>query len=105
MKIEDRERLSYEEGLRTCAANGYTDYRVFENGRDAAVSRIGFNHAIFADLTRWGYGDRWCFASYALARDALAAWNGEGDPQGWHRHPDSGRRRPDGDARREYINF
>lgn len=48
--------------------------------------------------------DVWC---YHRAEDALAAaeaWNGEGDPpDGWHRHPMSGRRRPNGDPAREYV--
>lgn len=90
-----------------CDANGYTDYRSFIGGRDACIARIGFNYAILADITDCGYGDRWCFATYALARAALDAWDGldETEPQGWHRHPDTGRRRPDGDASREYVCF
>ena len=105
MKIEDRERLDAEEGERTCAANGYTNYTRFANGRDAAITRMIFTHAILADLTKWGYGDRWCFSSLAKAVQALDDWNGEEgtEPQGWHRHPDTGRRRPDGDATREYV--
>jgi hypothetical protein len=34
---------------------------------------------------------------------ALIAWDGKGEPEGWFRHPMSGRRRPDGDASREYT--
>jgi hypothetical protein len=34
---------------------------------------------------------------------ALREWDGNGEPDGWMRHPDSGRRRPDGDAAREYV--
>jgi hypothetical protein len=105
MRIEDHERLDAEAGAEACAQNGYTDYKRFANGRDAAINRFLFTFAILADLTRWGYGDRWCFASYDKARAALAAWNGEEgtEPQGWHRHPDTCRRRPDGDATKEYI--
>ena len=35
---------------------------------------------------------------------ALALWDGTGEPEGWMRHPTSGRRRPDGDKTKEYIN-
>ena len=105
MKIEDHERLAEVEGLATCIANGYSHYKRFPNGRDAAVTRLLFTYAILADLTRWGYGDRWCFETEAKAVAALDAWNGEEgtEPQGWHRHPPSGRRRDDGDASKEYI--
>lgn len=27
----------------------------------------------------------------------------DGEPQGWFRHPVSGRRRPNGDASKEYV--
>ena len=41
---------------------------------------------------RFGYSDRWCYASLDKAKAALDAWNGTDEPTGWHRHPDSGRR-------------
>jgi hypothetical protein len=43
--------------------------------------------------------------------DPLAAvlaaheWDGTGEPVGWMRHPQTGRRRPDGDPAREYIQW
>lgn len=86
-----------------CAANGYTDYREFANGRDACIERLAFTYAILADMTYWGYGDRWCFHNYTAAKAALDAWNGEGEPTGWHRHPTSGRRRRAGDPNFEEI--
>ena len=97
-----------QRGEQVCKSNGYTDYVVFADGRDACITRIGFNYAILADLTETFYGDRWCFHHYALARAALADWIDKGGPEPtihWHRHPDTGRRRPDGDASREYVNF
>jgi hypothetical protein len=54
-----------------------------------------------------GYDDRWCFDTFGLALHALAEWQArgfEGEPIGWHRHPDSGRRRPEGDPAKEYVN-
>lgn len=88
-----------------CAAHGYTDYREFPNGRDACIVRLAYTHAILADITYWGYEDRWCFHNYAAAKAALDAWNGEGEPQGWHRHPPSGRRRKGGDPATEEIQW
>jgi hypothetical protein len=50
-----------------------------------------------------GYDDRWCYSDRRKAEAALHAWNGDGEPTGWHRHPATGRRRPQGDVRRQYI--
>jgi hypothetical protein len=56
-----------------------------------------------------GYEDRWCFASRKLALDAVANWPTSGydahEPVGWHRHPSTGRRRPDGEAEKEYVEW
>jgi hypothetical protein len=41
-----------------------------------------------------GYDDGWCYEDWETAKGALAAWDGSGEPQGWHRHPASGRRVP-----------
>lgn len=51
----------------------------------------------------WGFDTRYCYADEALALAALSKWDGNGDPEGWHRHPDTSRRRPDGDPALEYI--
>lgn len=49
--------------------------------------------------------DRWCYHSIAAALAAAEAWDPEKDPEpsGWHRHPATGRRRPDGRAEAEYV--
>jgi hypothetical protein len=48
-----------------------------------------------------GYEDRWCFQDFKCGLEAFNAWDGaEGtEPEGWHKHPHSGRTRkkmPDG---------
>lgn len=51
------------------------------------------------------YTDTWifdCEQAEAGWRAALG-WDGQGEPDGWYRHPQSGRRRPDGDPAREYV--
>jgi hypothetical protein len=95
-----RERLAI-----VCALNDYTDLRFFPNGRNAAITKLMYTCALIADVDMSGYEDRWCYETYDKAKAALDAWDGEGEPTGWHRHPDTGRRRPDGDASREYVNF
>lgn len=43
-----------------------------------------------------GYEERWCYHEYEEAVKALEAWDGEGEPEGWHRHLPSNRRRHNG---------
>lgn len=91
--------------------NGYTDLVFFPEGQDydnAAIRSFAFTWGILGDLDSCGYANRWCYHTYARAREALEAWaltGGVGEPQGWHRELAHGRRRPDGDASREYINW
>lgn len=86
-----------------CADNGYTDLRVFPNGRDACIWRLAYTFAILTGITWSSYEDRWCYSSYEKAKAALDAWDGEGEPQGWHRHPSTGRRRENGDPTKEEV--
>lgn len=51
------------------------------------------------------YTDTWiydCEQAEAGWRAALG-WDGQGEPDGWFRHPQSGRRRPDGDPSKEFV--
>ena len=54
---------------------------------------------------RMTYTDRWCYADQTKAEAGFAAWDGTGEPHGWHRHPMTGRRRPGGDPARQYIDW
>lgn len=51
------------------------------------------------------YTDRWCYTTVEKAALAGHAWDPAVDkePSGWHRHPASGRRRPDGDPAQEHV--
>lgn len=46
--------------------------------------------------------DTWCYPDHAAALAALERWDPHagGEPEGWHRHPRSGRRRT---AARDYV--
>lgn len=73
---------------------GHAHPRPIGRGLYASVCRFAFTHAIV--VGRIGdchsYEDRWCYRTYEGALAALEAWNGTGEPLGWHRHPLSGRR-------------
>jgi hypothetical protein len=86
---------------------GVAHARVLEDGRVGFIYRLIFTCALcvvnleHADDVM--YEDRWCYHTEASALIALNNWTGVGEPAGWHRHPFSGRRRPDGDASKEYV--
>lgn len=84
---------------------GYRDLRPLPGGRWVGTFNFIFTHAILVGRIGdyLGYADRWCYSDYGAALLALEDWDGTGEPKGWHRHPDSGRRRPKGDVAKEYV--
>lgn len=83
---------------------GYEEVCVLPGRRYAVLFRFMFTWAILeGDIgDRLGYRDRWCYSSRDKALAALKDWDGHGEPTGWHRHPPSGRRRPEGVEDEEY---
>jgi hypothetical protein len=83
----------------------YLNARRLPDGRYAAIYPLIYTHRIIT--VRAGdfmsYDDGWCYHDHGSAKAALDAWDGTGEPEGWHRHPASGRRREDGDPDREEI--
>lgn len=73
---------------------GYLAIKALPDDRYAAVSPMLFTSAVVTGLIgdESGYSDRWCYANTPTAVLALNAWDGTGEPLGWHRHPRSGRR-------------
>lgn len=63
-------------------------------GRWAAIRPKLFTHAIVDGpmFDYCGIDNNWCYATREEAKAALDAWAGYGEPAGWIRHPDSGRR-------------
>jgi hypothetical protein len=86
-----------------CTHNHYFHPKLLDEKRYACVMPLLFTHAII--VGRIGdnnsYEDRWCYGSAEQAIAALDAWDGTGEPQGWHRHPMTGRRRDESGV--EYI--
>ena len=88
-------------------ANHILNLRELELGRGVWIIRKAYTHAIcVGEVCEDCFDDQWCYPTYELAAAALAAWNpsDQVEPQGWIRHPASGRRRPAGDATKEFIN-
>lgn len=51
------------------------------------------------------YDDTWIYdvGQADAAWRAALGWDGYDEPEGWYRHVQSGRRRPDGDPAREFV--
>lgn len=85
---------------------GYTQWRELPDGTILAVGPMALgNGRLFVDINSYGYEDCYCYDSLELATQSMIDYDPEKDvePQGWKRHPFSGRRREGGDETREYV--
>lgn len=90
-------------------SQGYLHPKPVTGGRWAAISEKMFTIAINTGemMDFHTVNEHWCYSagdkatkmeSYVLAKAAFDAWDGNGEPSGWIRHPASGRRRRDGEV-------
>jgi len=94
--------------LREMTAAGYEQIRRTSDRDWVALYPYLYTVAIVEGrmMNRWELTDRWCYASRQAAEAAFAVWDGvEGEPDGWIKHPASGRCRYDADPRREVIDW
>lgn len=87
---------------------GIMEYKLFpERGIYAGIRRLVYHYTMIVGEIgdKDGYLKRYCYQTEVGAIKAMNDWDGTGDPEGWHRAPETGRRRPDGDAKREYIGW
>lgn len=86
--------------------------RVLQGGRIVHVVPLTFGRARLCvvaknvaedQVPQMGYVDAFDFASTADALEAMDKLKPNEEPNGWIRHPASGRRRPEGDASKEFI--
>ncbi len=81
--------------------------RILDEHNYLYVARMTFGKGRLYRVYDEEIEDQWCYETYAGAIAALTVWNPSDEspePEGWMRHPTSGRRRPDGDKTKEYIN-
>lgn len=87
-------------------AMGYIAWRQLDDGSWLGVAPMTFGKGrVCVDLDPFGYADGYCYTSQVEAINAMQAFDPVRDeePDGWFRHPQSGRRRPDGDKSKEYL--
>ena len=76
------------------------------DGRSVWLRQMLFNWLLSIGPTdRLWYDDTWEYTDPARAVVAFLSWDPatQAEPDGWYRHPKTGRRRPDGDPSREYV--
>lgn len=92
-----------ETGLPETLREEYPWWGRLPDGRICCVHRLLYHYTLLVDVNEWGYEDRYCYATRERAIEGFLAWDGTGDPEGWHRHPKTGRRRTDGGV--EWVAF
>ncbi len=95
----------FEAWLKSSDGGECVTVKILPEGIYGGVRRLLFHWTlIIGDVgDQISYLDRYCYQADEAANRALLAWDGTQEPEGWHRHPYSGRRRPESDASREYV--
>ncbi len=73
--------------------------RVLNDGRILELWRMVFSFRLTVTLPENDgicWEDAWCYTSQIDGLMAFALWDGRGEPNGWNKHPTSGRWRQDG---------
>lgn len=81
----------------------YRQFWTLPDGRLCGLMRLILHWTVHIDLDYGGYRERYCFLTPELAVEAMDQWDGTGDPINWHKHPNTGRVRPDRTAASEYV--
>lgn len=81
--------------------------KAFPDGHVAQVWPMTFGKgriALMPHAGSWDVINAWCYESLVEAVIALNNWDDpDKEPEGWMRNPQTGRRRPGGDASKEYV--
>lgn len=84
-----------------------TAAKVFEDGHVAEVWPMTYSKGRIILMPYEGSIDvinGWCYETIPEAMAALEKWTDpDQEPEGWMRNPQTGRRRPGGDASKEYV--
>jgi hypothetical protein len=82
-------------------------FREVGDGRGIWVYRMFYTFKmVIGPIGCGGYDDHWCYRDLASVVETYAAWEPltEKEPEGWVRHPPTGRRRfPSGDPATEEV--
>ena len=76
------------------------------NGRTVHLTKMIFNHRLnLMSENGNGWDDAWCYEDFRSALIAMLNWNTDSmsEPEGWKKHPTTGRYRPDSNPDLEYL--
>lgn len=86
---------------------GAIGWKNLDDGRVIVAYNMIYNMRIcVGPQMGFGYDRGWCYPKHSvgIVIAALHAWDGNNDPpDGWMKEVGTGRRRPDGDPSREYV--
>jgi hypothetical protein len=106
----DEDELRISQSLGWAARNAGGDYlwvRPLDDERAVYLLPMygGNLRLAIGELGSNCFDDVWCYQAPQTdaAWRAALGWDGEGEPEGWYRHPHTGRRRPGGDAAKEHV--
>lgn len=104
---EELERARWDGWLARNEGADYLHVRVLSDGRAVYLlpMLLGNLRVAIGPHGAMYFDDGWCYqaAQTDAAWRAALGWDGEDEPEGWYRHPETGRRRPDGIAAKEYV--
>jgi hypothetical protein len=97
----------YIEWLLNPNGGGYKVAIPIGDGRWVGIMPLMFHYTMHVGRLedRPGHDDKYCYRTFKIAVDSLVEWSYRGfrdEPLEWHQHPATGRRRPDGNASKEY---
>lgn len=74
-------------------ADGYPVFWMRPDGNLCGLHKLLFHWTVHVDLDWSGYKHRYCYRTDAAAIAAMDEWSGAlgTEPDGWHKHPDTGR--------------
>lgn len=78
--------------------------KILPDGREVSLLAMIYNvRMCIGEPNAQGYDDAYCFADRVRAEQAFAKWDGRGEPEGWIKHINTQRYRPNGDPSAEYV--
>jgi len=102
------ENAEFFEWLKTPDGGNCTEAKVIGDGLlYVAIKPLMFHWTMLigeiGNIYCWE--NHYCYANRALAEKGIREWDGNGEPTGWHRNPETGRRRVNGDPKTEYVDW
>lgn len=88
------------------AGGDYLHERVLPDGRGVFLMQmLGSNLRIGISPkgNRMTFAAEYCYHDHDAAWRCALGWDGQDEPDGWYRHPMTGRRRPDGTVESEFV--